>query len=319
VKGRDVVFLDTYLQPDAPDPVLSEAVVVAAAAKHVPDVGRLIEVDESGGEARAYLLEGGVVMKTQRPHRLRPRTSLAKEAAILQELDGADDFPVPRVLGYGHVDGIEYLCLSRVGGAASRDVQLDPQQRSQLLTTLGRVLRSIHEIDQSGLRASELIPGDNSPADLRQRFEDAFGRLAASLAADSTWRGDLSIERLAGEQIDRLPADAEPVALHSNPGPEHVFVDPSTGRFTGIIDFGDAYRSHPALDLRPWRSPGDVADVLAGYQTAGPLPNGFLTVVATSLIMNELGQVARGRQDSRSAAARVQELRGANSLDVLRA
>jgi Ser/Thr protein kinase RdoA (MazF antagonist) len=99
------------------------------------------------------------------------------------------------------------------------------------------------------------------------------------------------------------------VALHSNPGPEHVFVDPSTGRFTGIIDFGDAYRSHAALDFRPWHQPADVADLLAGYRAAGPLPPGFEDVLATCLIMAELGQVARGRQDSQSAAARVRELR----------
>src|SRR5262252_8052424 len=85
-RGIDMVFADTYLQPNAPDPVLSEAAVVAAAAKHARDVGRLLEVDESGGEARAYMLEGGLVLKTQRPHRLRPRTSLAKEALFLQEL-----------------------------------------------------------------------------------------------------------------------------------------------------------------------------------------------------------------------------------------
>jgi aminoglycoside phosphotransferase len=114
-----VVFTDTYLQPSAPDPVLSERAVVAAAARHVPDVGRLLEVDESGGEARAYMLDGGVVVKTQRPHRLRPRTSLAKETEFLQELSRAGDFPVPRVLGYGHVEGIEYLCLTRIQGVAS--------------------------------------------------------------------------------------------------------------------------------------------------------------------------------------------------------
>jgi hygromycin-B 7''-O-kinase len=306
-----MVFADTYSQPGAPDPVLSEEMVVAAAAQHVPDVGRLLEVDESGGEARAYMLDGGIVVKTQRPHRLRPRTSLAKEAMFLQELDRAGDFPVPKVLGHGHAEGIEYLCLTRITGVASRHVQLDPGQRSELLRTLGGVLRSIHQIDQSRLRASDLMPGDNKPSDLGQRFHDAFARLAEALDSDETWRGDLDIRQLASEQIDHLPDHTEPVALHSNPGPEHVFVDPSTGRFIGIIDFGDAYRSHPAMDLRPWRQPADTADLVTGYRAAGPLPAGFENVVATCQIMAELGQVARGRQESASAQARVRELRTA--------
>ncbi|HEV2377348.1 MAG TPA: aminoglycoside phosphotransferase family protein [Streptosporangiaceae bacterium] len=306
-----MVFRDTYLQPNAPDPVLSEKAVVAAAARHVPGAGPLLEVDESGGEARAYMLAGSVVLKTQRPHRLRPRTSLAKEALFLQELDRAGEFPVPKILGYGHVEGIEYLCLTRIPGVASQHVNLDTPQRSPLLRTLGAVLRSIHQIDQTRLRASELVPGDDKPADIRQRFSDTFERLADALTGDTTWQGDLDIRQLASRLTARLPASSEPVALHSNPGPEHVFVDPSTGHFTGLIDFGDAYRSHPALDLRPWRQPTDLADLLAGYQATAPLPDGFEDVVSTCMIMAELGQVVRGKQDPQSAAARIQELRRA--------
>jgi aminoglycoside phosphotransferase (APT) family kinase protein len=303
-----VVFADTYLQPGAPDPVLTEKAVVAAAARHVPDVGRLLEVDESGGEARAYMLDGGVVVKTQRPNRLRPRTSLAKEAAFLQELGHVGDFPVPTVLGYGHVEGIEYLCLTRIEGAASRHVQLSAEQRAGMLHTLGAVLRSIHQTDQSRLRDNDLMPGDEKASDLGPRLDDAFGRLAYALRTDKTWRGDLDIRQLAARLIKRLPGNTDPVALHSNPGPEHVFVDPITGQFTGIIDFGDAYRSHPALDIRPWRQPADIADLLAGYRAAGPLPSGFEDVVSACLVMAELGQVARGRQDPQTAAARIREL-----------
>jgi hygromycin-B 7''-O-kinase len=51
--------------------------------------------------------------------------------------------------------------------------------------------------------------------------------------------------------IERLPSNTDPVALHYNPGPEHVFVDPSAGQLTGIIDFGDAYRSHPPSTFVP--------------------------------------------------------------------
>jgi aminoglycoside phosphotransferase (APT) family kinase protein len=289
--------------------VLGEDAVVAAAANHVLHAGQLLEVGESGGEARAYILGGDIVVKTQRPHRLRPRTSLTKEALFLEELKRAGGFPVPKVLGYGHVEGIEYLCQSRVAGVASRHVQLGARQQSELLHTLDRVLRSIHDIDQSRLQASPLIPGDDSPSDLPRRFNDAFIRLAGELDADETWRGDLDIRRLAEQQIDRLPADTEPVALHSNPGPEHVFVDPSTGHVTGVIDLDDAYRSHPALDFRPWRDPADAADLPAGYRAARPLRRGSEDVVSTGPIMAELAQVARGRQDSQSAAARIRELR----------
>lgn len=77
---------DVYLQPDAPDPVLSERTILDLAARHTGRATALLQVDESGGEARAYLLAGDVVVKTQRPHRLRSRTSLEREALILDVL-----------------------------------------------------------------------------------------------------------------------------------------------------------------------------------------------------------------------------------------
>jgi hygromycin-B 7''-O-kinase len=85
---------DVYSQPEAPDPVLPVELVRELAPAYLPADVRLeggMEVDESGGEARVYLFPrgdavGGVAIKTQRPHRLRPRTSLRKEAALLGAL-----------------------------------------------------------------------------------------------------------------------------------------------------------------------------------------------------------------------------------------
>ena len=42
---------DVYIQPDAPDPVLSEELVLALVRRHVPDAQTVTGVDESGGEA----------------------------------------------------------------------------------------------------------------------------------------------------------------------------------------------------------------------------------------------------------------------------
>ena len=55
------------------------------------------------------------------------------------------------------------------------------------------------------------------------------------------------------------------MTLHSNPSETHTFVDERTKAFTGLIDFGDAYVSHPAFDLLRWPSARDREDLLAGY------------------------------------------------------
>jgi hygromycin-B 7''-O-kinase len=282
--------------------------VLDAPPPHAPHAGRLIRVDESGGEARAYHLEGDILLKTQRPHRLRPRTSLSKEQLVLQTLERAGDFPVPTVLGYGHADGIEYLCLTRMPGVAMRNHELTPRQRAAALEELGRTLRRLHGVDQPALARSELITGDQSPADLHTRFADSFERLADALEQTDGWGEALDVRAIGAARLADTPTDVTPVTLHSNPGPEHTFVHPEDGRFSGLIDFGDAYRSHPALDLRPWEAEPDAEQLLAGYQSLGPLPESFDHVRRTALIIMALTRAARGSRTRDETVAAVSRL-----------
>src|SRR5215210_3945824 len=93
---------DVYSQPDAPDPVLAERIVLGFARRHLANASAVTAVDESGGEARAYFIDDAYVFKTQRPQQLRPRTSLRKEVFFLEQLHrNAPEVVVPRVLGYG--------------------------------------------------------------------------------------------------------------------------------------------------------------------------------------------------------------------------
>ncbi len=96
-----IIITDTYSQPDAPDPVLSDDRVLELARRHAGSARKVTAVDESGGEARAYMCDDDLVLKTQRPQQLRPRTSLEKEAFILGQLAAQADLPVPRVLATG--------------------------------------------------------------------------------------------------------------------------------------------------------------------------------------------------------------------------
>lgn len=101
------------------DPVLDFDRVLALASRHVPAAHNVTAVDESGGEARTYVIDGTFIFKTQRPHRVRPRTSLQKESLHLKLLAShMPELPVPRVLGYGRDEGIEYTVMTRIPGTA---------------------------------------------------------------------------------------------------------------------------------------------------------------------------------------------------------
>jgi hygromycin-B 7''-O-kinase len=305
-----MVTRDVYLQPEAPDPVLDDAIVLALVRRHAPRAAGVTEVDESGGEARAYVVDGDIILKTQRPHRLRPRTSLAKEVCFLQQLRREPNLPVPEVLGYGREGPIEYLCMTRIPGVAMRRLAPAPEQRIAILRELGRVLRRIHATDQQRLIESDLFPGDRAPADFARRMREAFELAVEGIDAlpPGAWPLDEPPESVAARALAALPWSDRFVALHSNPGPEHVFWDPERGGLTGLIDFGDAYISHPALDLRPWRDAGDRAALMAGYLDLGEPDTAFGAVLRVSLLLGELMAIARRRQRPERAAVNLRAL-----------
>jgi hygromycin-B 7''-O-kinase len=284
---------DTYLQPEKPDPVLDAETVLALARRHVPSARAVTAVDETGGEARTYAIDDDVIFKTQRPHRLRPRTSQEKEVLFLNELARVPEIPVPRVLGYGKEGNIEYTVLTRMPGIAVRRADLTGEPRRAMLRDLGRVLRRIHAIPQGAMATSGLFPGDRSAEDFHARLAEAFGDAVAPLrAAEGAWDLAETPEEVAARALACLPASDLRVALHSNPAPEHTFVDERTGKYTGTIDFGDAYISHPTLDLRRWRDPADRETLFAGYTADAPVDDEFRTIWEIVQILTDMSVIA---------------------------
>ena len=300
---------DIYLQSDAPDPVLTDAVVLGLVGRHGADAHAVMSVDESGGEARSYLVDTGIVLKTQRPHRLRPRTSLSKETTFLQHLATVPAIPVPRVLGYGQADGIEYLCMTRMPGDAVIRQTIAGPARANMLQRLGQVLREIHAVPQEPLVASGLFPGDRTADDLRARLAEAFDDvLPLFQRAGIVWSLDHAPEVVAETALAALPTTSSFVALHSNPAPEHTFADPDTHEYTGTIDFGDAYISHPALDLRRWKDPADRDALLEGYLAAGPVDDAFMAVWRVTQVWADMVTIATAPAYREAAHTHLQQL-----------
>jgi len=266
-------------------------------------------VDETGGEARTYAIDDDLIFKTQRPHRLRPRTSQAKEVFYLEQLARFPDIPVPRVLGYGKDGDIEYTCLSRMPGIAVRRATLDETVRRSILHDLGRVLRRIHAIPQDEIVASGLFPGDQSGDDLHARLTEAFSdAIAAVRATEGAWGLEQTPEDVAERALAMLPRSEERVALHSNPAPEHTFVDATTGAYTGTIDFGDAYISHPTLDLRRWRDPADREALFAGYTADAPVDDEFVAVWRVVQVLTDLTVIAVAPEHEATTQGQLQTL-----------
>ena len=282
-----------YYQRGVPDPILDDGVVLALARRHEPGIAAVTSIDETGGEARVYYLDGTWVFKVQRPQQLRSWTNLEKEVRFLERI-AADDpgVPVPRVAGHGREGTVEYTLMTRIGGDAAVRTPVPDAARPAMLEALGRVLRRIHGIQQAPLHASGLFPEEYTAEDLRASVAEDITAWAERFANKSLgWPFPFTPAALIAQSRDRVPDAPPAVALHTNPGPTHTFVDPPTGTFVGLIDFGDAYIGHPARDLGRWPAPWDRAAVMRGYREAGELDPGFLafwpvaTVLADLLVM----------------------------------
>lgn len=259
------------------DPVLDFDLVLKLARRHLPSVQAVTAVDETGGEARAYVIDDVYIFKTQRPQKVRPRTSLLKAKFHQERLaELVPEVSVPRVFGYGREGSIEYVLESRMPGVAFRTLVLQGEGRKAILRDLGKTIRSIHGLPVAAFEESALFPTDDTPAAVRARVETSFSQAIQAMGSQrEAWTWHVSPEALAADLLERLPVSVELVALHSNPGPEHVFVEPGSLAFSGLIDFGDAYISHPVFDMRRWTTPDDREAFLEGYTAAGPLDEGF--------------------------------------------
>jgi hypothetical protein len=126
-------------------------------------------------------------------------------------------------------------------------------------------------------------------------------------ATPNLWQLDVSPADLASRVIAALPASVELVALHSNPGPVHTFIRPDTLEFVGLIDFGDAYISHPALDWH-WPTHTDRVALLHGYCDATPATNEFMAAWRAALVLSDMSALATRPETRPQALERLHHL-----------
>ncbi len=304
------MFEDTYSQPEAPDPVLDDELVLSLVRRHVPTAQVLTGVEESGGEARTYAIDNSMILKVQRPQQLRPRTSLEKEVFFLQQLEHVPGVSVPRVLGYGRRGRyVEYNLQTRMPGTAMRQVTLDNDGHAAVLVELGQTLRRIHDLPQEPFLLSSLFPADDGADVVRERFVHYFNSMARMIRERGRpWSLGQTPEEVAELALAVLPLSEERVALHSNPGPEHTFVYPETGTYSGLIDFGDAFISHPALDLRRRAGPHDREAIMRGYTAEGPVSESFMATWRVVQVLSDLIDIAYYPDRAASAERDLQDL-----------
>ena len=190
----------------------------------------------------------------------------------------SDLFPYPFV-GYRRLVG--------VGADESGVTDL-----AALSTDIGRLLSDLHRIDPAQIPATpggwEREPWSDLRAELTAEADVVRPLLPPDLLAKAA-------PYLAGE-VTEPPQDGPCRLIHNDICPDHLLVDPATGRLSGLIDFTDAMAGEVVLDFV-----GLIG--IAGYEFIGqvaanyelPLGGSFdakLCWLARTLTLNWLADAA---------------------------
>jgi len=156
-----------------------------------------------------------------------------------------------------------------------RYAELSAKQRSAMLLEHGKAIAMLHSLPQEPFLQSGLFPNDEDAAGLKERYRTRFEAMLGRLGDTSDYEKDAARELMMEILADLTEVDRM-VALHSNPYIEHTFVKADKS-YSGIIDFGDSYISHPVNDMRRWNS-ADRRELLQGYLHGSLMNETFATI-----------------------------------------
>jgi aminoglycoside phosphotransferase (APT) family kinase protein len=224
---------------------LDEEIVSGLIAAQFPDLaGRAVTRYGAGWDNQLFRVGSDWIFRF--PRRAERVPWLVRETEIMAianetmapaipvfERAGApsDAFPCPFV-GYRPVPGVGADQALVSGGAG-------------LAADIGALLGRLHRIEPS--RVPPTPDGwEREPwAELRAELTAVADLARPLLGPDLLPRAE---PYLAG-QVREPPQDGPLRFIHNDICPDHVIVDPDTGRLNGLIDFGDAMAGDPVLDF----------------------------------------------------------------------
>jgi hygromycin-B 7''-O-kinase len=174
------------------------------------------------------------------------RSDYLPEKLVLGKLSGQADWPLPRLVAEGEIEGWPYLIVTAVEGVPLNEVWdlLEGAEREQIAARCGAFMAWLHSTPTAGLEAI----ATEWPTFVERQIESRVKQLEQSDL-------DEGLVRSTVEFLDDLPPlyepDFQPVLLSADVTDEHVLVSQCGGRWelTGYIDFGDAMVGHPYYEF----------------------------------------------------------------------
>ncbi len=236
-----------------PDIVVDAELARALITEQLPELAdRPVTPLGRGIDNAAFLVDGWVF---RFPCRRIAVPWLEREVRLLPRLAGRLPVPAPNPQRSGAPSErfpfpfAGYRCLPGVTGCS---VSLDGERGVAVAAALGGFLRALHDTPADLVEAARVGGDDLRRLDVPWRL-DLTRQRAERLRRQGQVALAERVEALVAAAAAALPSDAaaastaEGCLVHGDLYARHLLVDGE--RLSGVIDWGDAHRGDPALDL----------------------------------------------------------------------
>lgn len=258
--------------------------ILAVLARWYPDTTLVVTPASGGASTPVFRVEAdgeiGYLRLGEHPGDLR-----VGEIATHRDLS-TFNLPVPQILEYEYAPpelDRAIALTSMVPGVPLAGFP-DGEGFEEIGRQAGRVLASINRVPVAGYGWVTGVT-DTGMLQATHRSREVWAAdyldAAETVARSGTFSRDInsrlgsSIERWA-----RLPGERPASLAHGDFDSTHIYLDPGSGKFTGIIDFGEIRGADPLYDLGHLLlhdgesgRPAIFAHVLSGFTRAMPQPD----------------------------------------------
>ena len=207
------------------------------------DISMIKKIGE-GDNSKAFLINQNYIFRF--PKRKEVKQNLKKEIAVLPRIRHQFNLEIPKFdfvskdinfVGYKIING-EFITF-KIYNSLPTEFQL------QIQKSLSEFLSQLHSINLSMLKDCEL-----ETMNLKAEYSDNFENVQKLIFPNITRQNSELIEQLFAAYLNNHKNfEYKPTLIHNDFSTDHILIDISSKKITGIIDFGDIAIGDPDYDF----------------------------------------------------------------------
>ena len=216
-----------------------------------PDLAiKAVKKIDQGWDNDIFLVNDQLIARFARREKAIP--FIESEIRTLPLLKDAFSFPIPAISHHGVFDNIYPYCVYPViPGTLAADNHLTHQERTALAPVISTILNEIHDLEIEGPVEQSLSPDTIGRLDIAKRMD----QIRQKLDLTNQLFDDPSITNSLRDMVEELSSLLDPeekdrfsCLVHGDLHGRNILMQ-DRRHISGIIDWGDLHKGHPAKDF----------------------------------------------------------------------